>query len=149
MDATDCQVDNYSNGVETGINHDVAIPWIEQMYLEEIESMPSPRFFKTHLPYKLMAGGGDPEKTKGKYIYVIRNPKDVLVSFFNHLKKFRPNTDWETLFKSYTAENDGVFEYGTFHSHFLGWWAHKDASNILLITYEQMKRDLRSAVTIL
>ena len=136
-----------SNGVETGIHHDVAVPWIEQMYLEEIESMPSPRFFKTHLPYKLMAGGGDPEKTKGKYIYVIRNPKDVLVSFFNHMKNFLRSLHWEEFFKMYTAENDSVIPSGTFHSHFLGWWAHKDASNILFITYEQMKRDLRSAIT--
>ncbi len=26
-----------NNGVENGINHDVAIPWIQQMHLEEIE----------------------------------------------------------------------------------------------------------------
>ena len=46
-----------------------------------------------------------------------------------------------------TSEDDSLIPFGTFHSHYLGWWAHKDASNILILTYEQMKRNLRSAVT--
>ena len=138
-----------NNGVENGIDHDAAIPWIEQMYLEEIESMSSRRFFKSHLPYKLMAGGGDPEKSKGKYIYVLRNPKDMLVSNFHFFQKFPGAPDWKTFFKAMTSEDDSLISYGTFHSHYLGWWAHKDAPNILILTYEQMKRNLRSAVTVL
>ena len=63
------------------------------------------------------------------------------------MKKFKRSLHWGKFFKLYTAENDSVISSGTFHSHFLGWWAHKDASNILLITYEQMKRDPHSAIT--
>ncbi len=137
-----------NNGVETGIDSDEFIPWHEHMSLEEMESMPSPRFFKSHLPYQLMPGGGDPANTKAKYISVIRNPKDAAVSGFNHVKKMAMHLQidiaWDTQFNEFL---NGSLSYGPFYSHFLGWWAHRDAPNILMLTFEQMKRNPRTAVT--
>ena len=136
-----------NNGVETGADCDVFVPWHELMSLEEIESMTSPRFFKSHLPYSLMPGGGDPEKTKANYICVIRNPKDAAISMYHHMKKMIPShllSSWEVYFDKFI---DGNVPHGSFHSHFLGWWAHRDAANILILTFEQMKRDPRTAVT--
>ena len=137
-----------SNGVETGIDTDVFQPWHEHMSLEEMDAMPSPRFFKSHLPYQLMPGGGDPANTKAKYISVIRNPKDAAVSGFNHVKKMAMHLQidiaWDTQFNEFL---NGSLSYGPFYSHFLGWWAHRDAPNILILTYEQMKRNPRTAVT--
>ena len=72
MDATDCK----TNGVETGMDIDEFCPWVVHMTMEEIEAMPSPCFFNTHMPYNLMPGG-DPVNSPAKYIYIIRNPKDV------------------------------------------------------------------------
>ena len=140
-----------NNGVETGADCDVFIPWHEHMSLEEIESMPSPRFFKSHLPYQLMPGGGDPEKTKAKYICVIRNPKDLSVSAYHHMRKVLP-PEVSAVLAPTREHHFGLFlqekqYYGPFYSHFLGWWAHRDAANILILTYEQMKRDPRTAVT--
>ena len=138
-----------NNGVETGIDSDEFVPWHELMTLEEMESMPSPRFFKSHLPYQLMPGGGDPANTKAKYIYVIRNPKDAAVSGFNHAKKMAMltmQTDF-TWDKQFNLFLNGSLAYGPFYDHFLGWWAHRDAPNILILTYEQMKRNPRTAVT--
>ena len=136
-----------NNGVETHVNVDVCVPWMELMSLTEIESMSSPRFFKTHLPYQLMAGGGDPANTNAKYIYVLRNPKDVAVSSYHFTKKSYSKScsiSWES-FLSIFLEGDVIF--GAIYSHYLGWWLHKDASNILFLSYEQMKRDLSSVVT--
>ena len=135
-----------NNGVENGIDHDVFIPWIELMTLEEIESMSSPRFFKSHLPYHLMPGGGDPANTKAKYIYVIRNPKDAAVSGFAHMKKMLPPQIPLTFTSAFKGFAEGKIPYGSFHAHFLGWWSHRDSVNILIVTYEQVKRDLPSVV---
>ena len=136
-----------NNGVETGIDSDVFIPWHELMTLEEMESIPS-RFFKSHLPYQLMPGGGDPANTKAKYICVIRNPKDAAVSMYNYVSKMAsPHlapSSWNAYFTSFV---EGSIPHGTFYAHFLGWWAHRDAPNILILTYEQMKRNPRTAVT--
>ena len=71
-----------NNGMETGMDVDEFCPWVVHMTMEEIEAMPSPRFFKTHMPYNLMAGG-DPVNSPAKYIYVIRNPKDVVVCTYH------------------------------------------------------------------
>ena len=136
-----------NNGVETGIDSDVFIPWHEHMSLEEMDAMPSPRFFKSHLPYQLLPGGGDPANTKAKFIYVMRNPKDAAVSKYNHMKWMMPPLmvpSWQDAIKSII---EGKGNYGPFYDHFLGWWAHRDAPNILILTYEQMKRNPRTAVT--
>ena len=136
-----------NNGVETGIDSDEFVPWHEHMSLEEMESMPSPRFFKSHLPYQLMPGGGDPANTKAKYINVIRNPKDAAVSYYNHKKLMMPSPvapSWQDFIKTII---EGKGHYGPFYDHFMGWWAHRDAPNILILTYEQMKRNPRTAVT--
>jgi Sulfotransferase domain len=46
-----------------------------------IASLPSPRFIKTHLPFSYL-----PENLLDtcKVVYVARNPKDVVVSWFYH-----------------------------------------------------------------
>ena len=80
---------------------DVRVPSIEGMILpiksypyfvkdaESVEGMftsfPEPRVFKTHLPYHMVPKGRD-EATKPRYIYVMRNPKDVFVSLYYHCR---------------------------------------------------------------
>lgn len=52
--------------------------------LDKINSAPSRRLLVTHLPYKYL-----PEQLRngtGKIVYVQRNPKDLHVSMYNHLK---------------------------------------------------------------
>ena len=139
-----------NNGVETGIDADVHIPWHEHMSMEEMDAMPSPRFFKSHLPYQLMPGGGDPANTEAKYIYVIRNPKDGAVSQYNHMKWMMPSDmipPWDVALKTITDPASEGTHYGPFYNHYLGWWTHRDAPNILILTYEEMKRNPRTAVT--
>ena len=133
-----------NNGVETGVDVDEFCPWVVYMTMEEIEAMLSPRFFKTHMPYNLMPGG-DPVNSPAKYIYVIRNPKDVAISLYYFLQSLRPNITphWDQFFDEYIS---GKLIYGAFHTHFLGWWSHNDSPNILILTYENMKKDPRTAV---
>ena len=133
-----------NNGVETGVDVDEFCPWVVHMTMEEIEAMPSPRFFKSHMPYNLMAGG-DPVNSPAKYIYVIRNPKDTLISLYRFSQKFFPNvTRFDQFFDQFISGN---ISFGSFHTHFLGWWSHKDSPNILILMYENMKKDPSAAVS--
>lgn len=70
--------------------------------VEFVESLPSPRVIKTHLPLTYLPSD---LLDKAKVIFVSRDPRDVCVSFFHHMKleqfsaacKF---TDFAKFFKS-------------------------------------------------
>ena len=50
-----------------------------------IDSLKSPRIFKEHLPLHLLPD----DVRKCKVIYLVRNPKDVVVSFQHHMTLFK------------------------------------------------------------
>ncbi|XP_069624075.1 amine sulfotransferase-like [Ranitomeya imitator] len=121
------------------------VPWIEYNVNNiDYNSRPSPRLFSTHLPYYLMPK--DLRFRMGKIIYVSRNPKDVLVSFY-HFFKMYPNLKctikWETFIDLFIL---GKVIGGSWFDHVRGWYQHKEDFDILFLTYEEMIKDLRFAV---
>jgi hypothetical protein len=62
---------------------DVVWPHLEEMgkdFVREKATIAGGyRLIKTHFPYKLT-----PQNPNAKYIYVARNPKDCVVSFYHH-----------------------------------------------------------------
>ncbi|KAM9316650.1 amine sulfotransferase-like [Gastrophryne carolinensis] len=116
-------------------------PWIEYNIFN---TDPSPRLFTSHLQYYLMPKGL--KEKKGKIIYVYRNPKDVLVSFYHFIKvftKLQYKIDWETFFDLFMS---GRMLGGSWFDHIKGWYTQKEHYNILFMSYEEMIRDLQSAV---
>jgi len=79
---------------------------LELQPVEKINRLPSPRIINTHLPPHLLPAGI--LKTRCKVVHVIRNPKDVTVSAFNHFGKalkamgldIGPMDDFKTKFLS-------------------------------------------------
>ena len=85
-----------NGGPQDSVLLDRAIPWLEILdsafgslignYTPDMVSSSdvlSPRAFKSHMPYDFVPGGL-PHTTPAKYIYVMRNPKDVCVSYWHH-----------------------------------------------------------------
>ncbi|XP_053566785.1 amine sulfotransferase [Bombina bombina] len=136
--------EGHRSGTEAITNLDRA-PWIEyNVYNIDYDKRPSPRLFSTHLPHYLMPR--DMRKRKGKVIYVSRNPKDVLVSFYHFHKmveKHGKTEDFETFFNMFIS---GLVLSGSWFDHIKGWYTHSEDYNFLFLTYEDMKMDLRSAV---
>ncbi|KAG1945831.1 amine sulfotransferase-like [Pimephales promelas] len=120
------------------------MPWLEYCLKGENYSIrPSPRLFCSHLLQPLIPKA---LQTKGKIIYVMRNPKDVMVSYF-HFSNNMTNLDstesmGEMLEKFFT----GCMIGGCWFDHVKGWITNKDKYNILILTYEEMIKDLRSVV---
>ncbi|TKC33585.1 hypothetical protein EI555_004697 [Monodon monoceros] len=89
-------------------------------------------------------------------IYITRNPKDTAVSLFHYYRE-NPNLPgietWHELFElflrgdvflitnGYTTIHFSSVVYGSWFDHVLSWEEHKNAKNILIISYEEMKKD--------
>ncbi|XP_070272916.1 sulfotransferase 1C4-like [Myotis yumanensis] len=116
------------------------IEWIIQSIgsgLEQANAMPSPRTLKTHLPFQLLPPSFLEKNCK--IIYMARNPKDNLVSYyhFHRMNKALPAPGtWEEYFESFLA---GKVCWGSWHDHVKGWWKAKDQHRILYLFYEDMK----------
>ncbi|CAN7945685.1 unnamed protein product [Ixodes hexagonus] len=117
-------------------------PYLEMLGTGPVETMPSPRFFKTHFSYERQ-----PMNPKAKYVYLTRNPLDVCVSFYHFTRSipvFRfQNGPFDDFFELFvTGKNDR----GDFFDHFMSWYAHKDDANVFFVTYEELKRKFRDTV---
>nr|DBA26600.1 TPA: hypothetical protein GDO54_010841 [Pyxicephalus adspersus] len=136
--------ERHRNGLEH-IDNMTRAPWIEyNLHNDAFNSRQSPRLFTSHLPYYLMPK--DLRFKRAKIIYVYRNPKDVLVSFYHFHKlyqKLEVTLEWETFLGLFLS---GRVLHGSWFDHIKGWYTHKEDYNILFMTYEELKKDLRSAV---
>ncbi|XP_062564653.1 luciferin sulfotransferase-like [Armigeres subalbatus] len=101
-----------------------------------------PRHIKSHLPLALL-----PKQlwtVKPKIIYVSRNPKDVAVSYWHHYQMIMGYRGPKENF--YEALLDDQVIYCPQVQHVLDFWRLRDEDNVLFLTYEQMKRNLRKVL---
>ncbi|KAM4580367.1 amine sulfotransferase-like [Odontesthes bonariensis] len=127
------------------ISNAEVIPWIELLgNREAFISAPTPRQRVTHLQYQFLPPALS--QKIGKVIYVARNPKDVLVSYF-HFHKIANMLETPKSFEDFFEKflRGEVFGSSWFE-HIKTWYSHKDEMNMLFITYEEMIKDLKSAV---
>ncbi|XP_062619195.1 sulfotransferase 1C4-like [Saccostrea cucullata] len=101
--------------------------------LIEVEKMPSPRILNTHLPFRWLPSSHI--ESKRKMIHVIRNPKDMFVSFFHFQKNFGVEHDWNTFFNNSVIGQD--MPYGGWLEYEKGF--NRDDENIHVIYYEDLK----------
>lgn len=98
------------------------------------------------------------KKSKAKVVYVLRNPKDTLVSMFNFLKKLPPfqmepmksmvNSGFTVFFNHYMNGEipiDGSSE-GNYLTHIQGWLKSRDDMGMYFIYYEDLKKDFAGEV---
>lgn len=120
-------------------------PWLEESRLAlVVDQLKSPRALVSHFPYHLMPASF--HQSKAKVIYVMRNPKDVIVSFyfFHQMAGFLedPGTFDEFLDKFL----EGRLVFGKWTDHIKSWRNTNLGDRIMYITYEEMKEDLPAAL---
>ena len=115
--------------------YDVA-PFLEMCLKNgtSLEEMPSPRIVKSHLLYRTIY------QYQGKYIYIIRDGRDVLIScYFLQKRYMNPNEVFSVYFDKFLA---GRVQYGSWFKHVKEWQVHSSDLNVLVIHYEDLIQSL-------
>lgn len=130
-----------------------AIPWPDATIKTDIAQLSdrhmaekSPtglRVIKSHLAAEYV-----PINDDAKYIVVIRNPKDALVSAYHFENSFIEKMVGDRV--PLNGFVDGFlakrFVYAGWADHTAGWWSRKDRPNVLVVFFEEMKTDLNGTI---
>lgn len=117
-------------------------PWfeieLEKNNLEFLKRLPSPRCFKTHLtPDRL------PLET-GRYIFILRDVRDVVVSAYHHNRLFGVNMTLDQTAEKFLNSNDPSLP--SWFAFLESWWTHRKRPNVLVVSYETMVADLEGTI---
>ncbi|XP_064425415.1 sulfotransferase 1C1 [Latimeria chalumnae] len=107
--------------------------------LDQLAQMARPCVIKTHLPFHLTPKSFWEQDTKA--IYIARNGKDNMVSYFyfDQMTTSQPDPGtWEEYFQKFLSGN---LTWGSWYDHVKGWWDAKDKHRILYLFYEDVKQD--------
>ncbi|CAJ0935252.1 unnamed protein product [Ranitomeya imitator] len=128
--------------------------WINSVKLEALGSrftlhtfsqeLTSPRLIKSHLPYRFLPT--DLHNGESKVIYMARNPKDLVVSYYQFHRSLR-TMSYRGTFQEFCRRfmNDKL-GYGSWFDHVQEFWDHHLDSNVLFLQYEDMHKDLGTMV---
>ncbi|XP_074645909.1 sulfotransferase 1C4-like [Tubulanus polymorphus] len=121
------------------------VPYLGDGPFTKIECMSRPRLMQTHFLFEMFPIQA--LEKNAKTIYVMRNPKDTLVSYYHYYKscKSRGNFQgsWDDFFQLFLNKN---LIYGDFYDHILSWWNQRHRDNILFLKYEDMVTDPKSNI---
>ncbi|KAG4075339.1 hypothetical protein HA402_003130 [Bradysia odoriphaga] len=118
-------------------------PFLEYRGADSLKQLTRPYSIKTHIE-----GNSHPWNPHAKYIIVLRNPKDALVSFYYHHTSSPeygiPDLSFDNFFELFM---DGEVECGSYFDWVLSWWQRKDFDNVMVTTYEGRLKDPVGDVT--
>ncbi|KAK9055005.1 hypothetical protein SSX86_026084 [Deinandra increscens subsp. villosa] len=111
----------------------------ESYPITDFTTLSHPRLFATHSAHTLLP----PCISSGKFVYVCRDPKDVLISKWLFMSKLRakdlPTLSLDVAFELFCL---GVSEFGPFWEHVLSYWraSLESPEKILFLKYEEVKK---------
>ncbi len=119
------------------------VPWIELADDMGIAlDAPQPgnvRLFKSHLSWEKV-----PKSCR--YIYIIRDPKDMVISAYHFLEGWFFESGTISLQEFISAQYLAAPAAGSYWAHIRSWWPRRRDPNVLFLAYEGMKADLEGTV---
>ncbi|XP_076133095.1 sulfotransferase family 1, cytosolic sulfotransferase 5 [Alosa pseudoharengus] len=107
--------------------------------ITKLETMDPPRVIKTHLPIQLVPTTF--WEAGCKVIYMARNPKDNVVSYFHfdRMNLVQPEPGpWHQYLDKFMK---GQLGWGSWYDHVKGYWRERKKKNILYLFFEDMKEN--------
>ena len=133
-------------------NIDTVVPWLERprkdkswrQVLDDYDSLPRPRLFKTHCTAEQTPGIGT-----ASIILTMRDPRDCCVSFYHHLMNMTDSARDMAGHQrpaSFPAHVDNWLGSAAWFRNVKSWWPYRDHEKVLLLRYKDLKRDLGEVV---
>ncbi|CAG5114567.1 unnamed protein product [Candidula unifasciata] len=124
------------------------IAYLEMAAPELYDNLDSPRILNTHHEYDYLPDEVKEKKTK--IVLTTRNPKDTAVSLYNHQINLYEVYNYDGQFQDwFPLFLDGKVDNGSFFDYYVSWERaineHPDHP-ILVVKYEDMKKDLKSTI---
>lgn len=120
-------------------------PMLDFSGSEDVKKLPQPRLIKTHFRYDQMNFAA-----ANKIVFVVRNPKDCLVSYYYHHKVFKQyefeDGEFDEFYDIFVNRANKELGYGDYFDFLESWLPHMNDDNVLTLVYEEMLIDLPSAV---
>jgi len=119
--------------------------FIDHNGAEAVLSKPRPRLIKSHFYFEMI-----PWNPHAKYVFVARNPKDCVVSFYHHTVGYDQYYHFKagkfsTYFQLFMK---GKVDFGDYFRMVPDWWKKsKTHSNIYFILFEDMKKNPAEEIT--
>ncbi|HEV8149296.1 MAG TPA: sulfotransferase domain-containing protein [Gemmatimonadales bacterium] len=134
--------------VESGTALHAVCPWLEGRKTVALGDAPlvgserPSRIIKTHFPVSLC-----PYTPEARYLYVVRHPVSCFASCADFIAenagRLAPRRE---LIEQWFC-SDELMWWGTWPAHVEGWWQlSQQRSNVLFVSFEEMKRDLAGVV---
>lgn len=123
---------------------DEVCPWFERslatgrLQPEDLQPLPSPRIFKTHLPRRWLPQGARPGGA-GRFVVIVRDPADVALSYYRLYQAYLGFTGSLDEFLERFAQ--GRVQYGSWWTHVRDWERHGGDDDVLLVRYEALRAD--------
>ncbi|XP_053623477.1 luciferin sulfotransferase [Plodia interpunctella] len=116
---------------------------VTQAGTDQLADIPSPRFIKTHLPMSLLPLG---VLGTARVVYVARDPRDVVVSFYHLNRLIRTqgyNGDFKTYWKFFIKD---LHHWTPYFEHLKEAWNQRHNPRLLFLFYEELSKDLPAAI---
>ncbi|PSS24374.1 Cytosolic sulfotransferase [Actinidia chinensis var. chinensis] len=125
-------------------NPHTLVPFLFQGFLDQdltSNIAHSPRLFSTHLPYHALPPSIKSCAIGCRIVYLCRNPYDTFISAWHFFTKASDSLEPLSLNDAFDMYIRGVFGYGPFWVHMLGYWKEslERPQKVLFLKYEDLK----------
>jgi hypothetical protein len=115
-------------------------PWVRNAAVRGLKPtmLPDPRILKSHDKYNFFDN-----TIKGRFVFVIRDGRDVAVSYFHQLKNYNnPSLEFDEVFRKSFSDLKG----DSWYAFNRDWLRNKKGRQVLYIKYEDIIEDKRAVI---
>lgn len=114
------------------------------LWVYALKKVSRPRTIKTHLPFCFLP---PTLLEKGKVVYLIRDPRDVCISYHHHARLFAHMEYMGTFDQYIDAFIEDAVLWGPYWPHVRQAWSRRDHPNVHIIFYERLRKNRKEEIT--